>query len=91
MATTEQSLDDEGLASLRREAESLGLLRLGAVSLEDPGFAPSREALRDHVERGLHGEMGFMERTVEVRSRPESMLDGARTALVAARRRALSR
>ncbi|NVB37360.1 tRNA epoxyqueuosine(34) reductase QueG [Pseudenhygromyxa sp. WMMC2535] len=77
-------LDEAALAALAAEAErDLGLLRLGAVDLEHPGFAPARAALERYLERGFEGEMGFMRRTAAVRKDPAQMLPGARSALVA--------
>ena len=81
--TEEPSLDDGDLAVLAEQAERLGLLKLGAVDLDHPGFAPARAALADYLERGLAGEMGFMTRTARVRMDPAQMLPGARSALVA--------
>jgi epoxyqueuosine reductase len=77
------TLDDDDLAALASQAEALGLLRLGAVSLDHPGFAPARRALTEYLDRGLEGEMAFMTRTREVRMDPARMLPGARSALVA--------
>ena len=70
------------LEELAVVAERVGLLRLAAVALDDPGFEPARAALGRHLDAGRHGEMGFMARTREVRARPEAMLAGARSALV---------
>ena len=71
----------EELAGL---AHDEGLLRLGAVRLDHPGFAPARARLDEHLDAGHHGEMEFMARTREVRKDPARMLEGARTVLVAA-------
>lgn len=70
------------LERLRDRAAAAGVLRLGAVSLGDPGFAPARQELDRHLDGGLHGEMAFMERTRAVRRHPEQMLAGARSVLV---------
>jgi epoxyqueuosine reductase len=78
-----ETLDDEDLEVLGPVAERLGLLRLGAVALDHPGFAPARAALQAYLERGAEGEMQFMRRTAEVRADPSVMLPGARSALVA--------
>lgn len=72
------------LAELAALAEQEGLLRLGAVRLDHPGFAPSREHLDQFIADGLHGEMEFMARTHEVRKDPAQMLPGARTAIMVA-------
>ena len=77
------TLDPAGLARLRAAAEALGLLRLGAVDLEDPGFAPAIAAYRRFLAAGKAGEMDFLARTQEVRERPAQMLPGARSLLVA--------
>lgn len=76
-------LEAAQLDQLRREAEALGLLHLGAVGLDHPGFEPARARLRGHLDAGLNGEMDFMARTREVRSNPSQMLEGARSVLVA--------
>lgn len=72
-------------AVLERVAEiaaETGVLRLAAVDLDDPGFEPAREALAEFLDAGMAGEMGFLERTRQVRGRPESMLEGAASVLV---------
>jgi epoxyqueuosine reductase len=71
------------LESLASVAEAQGLLRLAAVDLAHPGFDEARAALDRFVAEGRHGEMDFMARTLEVRKRPEQMLAGARSLLVA--------
>lgn len=76
-------LDAEALARLRGAAEALGLLRLGAVDLEHPGFRPAVAAYERFLAADKAGEMDFLVRTREVRSAPASMLPGARTLLVA--------
>ena len=77
------ALNDDDLAALAEVAGRLGLLRLGAVRLDHPGFAPARAALAEYLDRGAEGEMAFMARTRAVRMDPAQMLDGARSALVA--------
>ena len=72
------------LERIAARAEAVGLLRLGAVRLDHPGFAPARAALERFVEAGFEGEMAFLSRTIDVRKDPSLMLEGARTALVAA-------
>ncbi|WP_346660261.1 tRNA epoxyqueuosine(34) reductase QueG [Nannocystis pusilla] len=72
------------LARLAAVAEANGLLRLGAVRLDDPGFAPARAALDAYVAAGKAGDMDFIPRTLELRKDPAGMLPGARTLLVAA-------
>lgn len=67
---------------LRRVAEDAGLLRLAAVSLDDPGFAPARAALDRQIDAGRHGEMEFMERTRALRKDPRGFMPSARSMLV---------
>ena len=68
--------------ALRAVAAEQGIVRLGAVSLSDPGFEPSAARLRAYVEQGRQGEMEFMARTLGVRIDPAQMLPGARSMLV---------
>jgi len=75
-------LDPEHLQLLRLAAQDLGLLRLGAVDLEHPGFAPAKATYERFLDAGKAGSMGFLERTREVRQDPAQMLPGARTLLV---------
>lgn len=82
--TTAPTLDETVLAELAELAATEGLLRLGAVRLDHPGFAPSHARLDEFVAQGQHGEMEFLARTKDVRKDPAQMLPGARTALVAA-------
>lgn len=76
-------LGPAALGRIAERANESGLLKLGVVRLDHPGFEPARAALDDYVAAGFHGEMGFMERTLAVRKDPAQMLPGARTALVA--------
>ena len=72
------------LAELAAYAESVGLLRLGAVDLQHPGFASAGAALDEFLDAGKAGEMEFLTRTRAVRKDPAQMLPGARSLLVAA-------
>ena len=72
------------LAELAAHAESVGLLRLGAVDLGHPGFVPARAALDRFLAAGKEGDMDFLRRTRDVRRDPAQMLPGMRTLLVAA-------
>lgn len=83
-ASTSLVLTPEILARLAAVAEAHGLLRLGAVRLDHPGFALARAALDRYLAAGKAGDMEFLPRTAAVRKRPEAMLPGARTLLVAA-------
>lgn len=82
--TDEPRLTPELLAELARVAEAGGLLRLGAVRLDHPGFGPARAALDAFLAAGKSGDMDFLPRTAEVRRDPAKMLPGARSLLVAA-------
>jgi epoxyqueuosine reductase len=77
-------LDAAMLERLAAAAEDNGLLRLGVVRLDHPGFEPARAAFDRFLDAGFEGEMGFMRRTAEVRKDPAQMLEGARTALMVA-------
>ncbi len=76
-------LDDALVERLRGQCDELGLLRIGAISLDHPLLARARAALREYLDAGKPGEMEFMTRTAEVRADPAQMLPGARSALVA--------
>lgn len=83
-ATLTPRLTPALLADLAAHADSLGLLRLGAVDLQHPGFAPAHAALDRFLAAGKAGEMDFLTRTRDVRQDPAQMLPGARSLLVAA-------
>jgi epoxyqueuosine reductase len=76
-------LDAALLARVAARAREVGLLRLGAVRLDHPGFAPARAALERFHEAGKEGEMAFMTRTRALRQHPEDMLPDARSMLLA--------
>lgn len=78
------TLDPAALERLAARADEAGLLRLGAVRLDHPGFEPAFAALDRFLEQGWEGEMAFLRRTADVRKDPSSMLAGAQTVLVAA-------
>jgi epoxyqueuosine reductase len=79
-----KELGDAELVELAAVAESAGLLRLGIVRLDHPGFAEARAALDRYLALGRHGEMDFLARTAGIRRDPARMLDGAASLLVAA-------
>ncbi len=80
---SDQAIDPPLLERLASVAQARGLLRLGIVRLDHPGFAPARDALDRFHAAGKHGEMGFMTRTRAIRRDPAQMLPGARSLLVA--------
>ena len=84
MTQPSSGLTAEALQRIATRAEAEGLLRLGAVRLDHPGFEPARAALDHYLQAGFEGEMAFMRRTADVRKDPAQMLPGARTVLVAA-------
>jgi epoxyqueuosine reductase len=84
MTTTGPTLDPAALAQLAEHAERAGLLRLGIVRLDHPGFAPAADALDRYLDEGRQGEMEFIARTRALRRDPSGMLAGARSLLVAA-------
>jgi epoxyqueuosine reductase len=65
---------------LRAKAAELGFDVCRFASASEPWSAGER--LRHFVEAGRHGEMGWMETTLERRSHPTAMWEGARTAIV---------
>ncbi len=80
--TSPMAYDDEMLARWSEAAEAIGLLSLGAVNLDHPGFEPARVRLHEFLDAGREGEMAFLSRTREVRADPAQMLDGAQSVLV---------
>jgi len=66
--------------SIREQAAALGFDVCRFASASEPWSAGER--LAHFVEAGRHGEMGWMETTLERRAHPTSMWDGARTAVV---------
>ena len=65
---------------LRSKAAELGFDVCRFASASEPWSAGER--LRRFVEAGRHGEMGWMETTLDRRSHPTAMWEGARTAIV---------
>jgi len=65
---------------LRLKAAELGFDVCRFASASEPWSAGER--LAHFVEAGRHGEMGWMETTLERRAHPTAMWDGARTAIV---------
>ena len=65
---------------IRSQASALGFDVCRFASAEEPWSAG--EKLAHFVEAGRHGEMGWMETTLERRAHPTAMWDGARTAIV---------
>jgi epoxyqueuosine reductase len=65
---------------IRKKAAELGFDACRFASAADPWSAGER--LAHFVEAGRHGDMGWMETTLERRAHPTAMWDGARTAIV---------
>ena len=65
---------------LRAKAAELGFDVCRFASASEPWDAGER--LRHFVEAGRHGEMGWIETTLDRRSHPTAMWEGARTAIV---------
>jgi epoxyqueuosine reductase len=65
---------------IRAQALSLGFDACRFASVQDPWPASGR--LAEFVAEGRHGEMGWMETTLERRSHPQAMWAGARSAVV---------
>lgn len=83
-AVSDLVLSEAMLAELAAHAESVGLLRLGAVDLAHPGFLAAGAALDRFLAAGKSGDMDFLPRTRAVRKDPAQMLPGARSVLIAA-------
>ncbi|RMG97080.1 MAG: tRNA epoxyqueuosine(34) reductase QueG [Deltaproteobacteria bacterium] len=75
-------LEPDLLEDLRRIAESAGVLRLSAVSLDHPGLAVAAAAFDAYIDEGRHGTMEFLVRSRAARHDPNLVLPGARSALV---------
>ncbi len=65
---------------IRERAAALGFDACRFASAADPWTAGER--LAHFVEAGRHGDMGWMETTLERRAHPTAMWDGARSAIV---------
>lgn len=65
---------------IRKQASGLGFDVCRFASASEPWSAGER--LAHFVEAGRHGDMGWMETTLERRAHPTAMWDGARTAIV---------
>ena len=65
---------------IRQRAADLGFGACRFASASDPWSAG--EKLAHFVEAGRHGDMGWMETTLERRAHPTAMWDGAKTAIV---------
>ena len=63
----ESVLRPELLAELAEVAHGVGLVRLGVVRLDHPGFAPAREHLDHYLREGWSGEMDFIGRSAALR------------------------
>lgn len=74
-ATPQQELG----ACLIERARSLGFACAGIASLEPIEHA---EQLRQWVEAGMHGEMGYLAQNIDKRTNPSTIMDAARCALV---------
>ena len=61
---------------LRRAGKALGFVRVGFARAEQPFRF---ERFRDWIGRGHHARMSYLEETMEVRARPEELLEGARS------------
>lgn len=66
--------------ALQRQAQALGFEVCRIASARDPWLASDR--LRQFVEAGHHGDMGWMETTLERRVHPTGMWPEARSAIV---------
>jgi epoxyqueuosine reductase len=69
--------------ALKEEAKRLGFLRVGIARADEP---PHFGRFRDWIAGGFHARMFYLERTTEVRGRPQELLPGARSILCLADR-----
>jgi epoxyqueuosine reductase len=67
-------------AWIKAQAQRLGFEACGIASIPDVWEASDR--LKTFVEQGLHGQMQWMEDTLERRAHPKAMWPGARSAIV---------
>jgi len=67
-------------ARIRDAARELGFDACGLTGVEAPW--PAGDHLREFVDLGRHGEMGWMETTAERRTHPRAMWPDARSAIV---------
>lgn len=70
-------------AGIRSEAKRLGFEKVGFVPAER--LNPEGDRYLEWLERGYHGEMGWMARNVEKRVDPAQLMDGARSLVVVAK------
>ena len=77
----QSSISDPG-ADLKSRALALGFDAAGITRADEAW--PAGERLKAFVELGRHGDMAWMETTLERRSAPTAMWPGARSALVVA-------
>jgi epoxyqueuosine reductase len=68
-------------AAIRAEALRLGFAAVGFAdaALAEPARTCQREALADFIDRGLHGDMGWMETHADRRAAPDSLWPEAQT------------
>jgi epoxyqueuosine reductase len=71
---------DDLVARIRQQAQSLGFSAARFATLPDVWAASER--LKIFVEAGFHGDMTWMEETLERRQHPQNMWNGAQSALV---------
>lgn len=79
-----QAFDQHVFMKLQQAADAAGLVHLGVVRLNHPGFARPRQALARFLAEGKAGSMQFLLRNQELRSDPTNILPGAKSLLIAA-------
>ncbi|MDX2438743.1 MAG: tRNA epoxyqueuosine(34) reductase QueG [Acidobacteriota bacterium] len=72
---------DDLTADLKQHASEEGIDLVGVASVGTVGPSP---ALERWIDQGMHGEMGYMERTRHVRSDPHHLLPGCRSIVAVA-------
>jgi epoxyqueuosine reductase len=77
-----ETITAEMFRDLTCVADEAGLLRFGAVRLDDPRLARSRAAFEAFISAGHQGEMQFLAHTKTMREDTNLLLPGAQSALV---------
>jgi epoxyqueuosine reductase len=64
---------------IKRQAQELGFELVGVAPVEPP---PHAQAYLQWLQKGYAGEMGYLHRTADLRLNPQSLLPGAKSAVV---------
>ena len=75
------TLSEQRKATIRKAAIALGF---SECRFTEATAAPHRQAFREWLSNGCHGEMAWMEKTPERREDPRNVVDGAKSVIVLA-------